>query len=470
MPAYILYSFKLSVCLGVVYLFYYLVLRQLTFYNWNRWYLLAGTGLSFLIPLVNVLPSITTQEPNNLNMIKAMPTFQNLSDPVLYAANTSDFFNEYWYYVIPVLFGLGLIVQAGKLTIQFVSFFRLRRSATQLQKGSINIYQVDKPIAPFSFCNAIFLNKNILSPAELQEIIRHEQVHIIQKHTIDVLWLECLCLVNWFNPFAWLLKQAVRQNLEFIVDRAVLMEPDLDKKYYQYLLLKVIGLPNLSIANQFNISSLKTRIMMMNKTPSNKRELAKFLFVLPIMTLLLLSCQEDTSLTETNKVRADLKQELPPPPPPVVATFNFDNFLKQNPNIKNITPEVQGDSISSMVVELKSGKREVYNFKDDAQFEKFKQRYGFFPIHNLPPPPPPVVLPASSDHTLFMERNPQVENLGWQGDKTAVIFLKSGKREEYDLDKPESKAEAEKKYGKVPELVLPKGVTQFTPPIIKKDK
>jgi len=146
--------------------------------------------------------------------------------------------------------------------------------------------------------------------------------------------------------------------------------------------------------------------------PSNKRELAKFLFILPMMAILLLACQEDVSMAETSNAKVKLQTVLPPPPPPV---------------------------------------------SEPAASE-------------LPPPPPPVVIPASPDHTSFMERNPQVELLGWQGDKTAVIFLKSGEREEYNLNNPESKTKAEKKYGKLPEFILPEGVTQFTPPVLKKDK
>jgi TonB-dependent SusC/RagA subfamily outer membrane receptor len=95
-------------------------------------------------------------------------------------------------------------------------------------------------------------------------------------------------MLNWYNPFVWLIRRSIRQNLEFIADHQVL-EAGLDRKQYQYLLLKVVGAPAFAIANQFNFSSLKKRIAMMNKMRSAKVHLIKFMFVLPLLTILLLA-------------------------------------------------------------------------------------------------------------------------------------------------------------------------------------
>jgi hypothetical protein len=147
---------------------------------------------------------------------------------------------------------------------------------------------MDTDVLPFSFGNAIFINQHRHTEAELQEIIRHEFVHIRQRHTIDVLFTELLCILNWYNPAAWGLRRAVRQNLEFIADNEVL-QSGLDKQTYQYLLLNVMGQPQFRIATPFNFSSLKNRIVMMNKMKSAKAHLVKFLFMLPLLAVLLLS-------------------------------------------------------------------------------------------------------------------------------------------------------------------------------------
>ncbi len=94
------------------------------------------------------------------------------------------------------------------------------------------------------------------SGEDLEEIIRHEFVHVKQKHTIDIMWCELLCMLNWFNPFVWMLRHNVKQNLEFIADNKVL-QSGLDRKEYQYLLLKVMGNRQFAFTNHFNFSSLK---------------------------------------------------------------------------------------------------------------------------------------------------------------------------------------------------------------------
>ncbi|GEO04097.1 hypothetical protein AAE02nite_17610 [Adhaeribacter aerolatus] len=478
MAAFFLYQIKFSVCLAVIYSFYYLALRNLTFYTWNRWFLLSGTAFCFLFPLINIGPLLENQEVYNLRIIKEIPNLSNLYTPVFYTDKAAEPAYPILQFTA-ILFGLGLLVQGVKLFVQFVSFFRLRRSATRLQDGAVKIYQVDKNIAPFSFGNSIFLNKNLLGPPELKEIIRHELVHIQQKHTLDVLWLEFLTLVNWYNPFAWLLKRAVRQNLEFMVDREILSAPQSDKKYYQYLLLKIIGMPDFTIANQFNISSLKTRINMMNRMPSKQRELGRFLFLLPMMALLLWACQDNAEATFKNLPKAKTKgatveeisiPEAPPPPPapPVPLpeasitktevsqdqSFTVDAFFKRNPAIKNFSPVLKDNAIVSAVVELKSGKKENYNFKNEAELAQFQQRYGYFPIQNPPPPPPPVISIAQlpEGQKLFLKRHPQVENLNWKKGGNLLLYLKSGQTEEYNLKTAEGRAKAERKYGKLPPI------------------
>jgi beta-lactamase regulating signal transducer with metallopeptidase domain len=92
-------------------------------------------------------------------------------------------------------------------------------------------------------------------------------VHVRQKHTVDILLAELLTIVNWYNPFVWLIRYSIRQNLEFIADCEVLKK-GLDKKSYQYHLLSVMGQVEYKLANNFNFSSLKKRIVMMNKLRS----------------------------------------------------------------------------------------------------------------------------------------------------------------------------------------------------------
>ena len=192
-----------------------------------------------------------------------------------------------WSWLITVLV-VGSAILLLRLIIRFFSFRFIKRNAKLIADDEIKFYQLDKNIIPFSFGNSIFINQQLHTEAELKEIIRHEFVHVKQHHTLDIIVAEVLCVLNWYNPFTWLIRKAIRQNLEFVADNKVLQNGT-DKKEYQYLLLKVIGNNHFSVASNFNFSSLKKRITMMNKIRSAKLHLIKFLFVFPLIAIVLLS-------------------------------------------------------------------------------------------------------------------------------------------------------------------------------------
>ncbi len=174
-----------------------------------------------------------------------------------------------------------------RLAVQLVCYLRIKNRAVLIAEDEASIYHVDRDILPFSFGKAIFVNPALHAPHELREIMAHERVHVRQRHTFDILFAELLCVLNWYNPAAWLIRHAIRQNLEFIADRAVLADGT-DAQNYQYLLLKVAGVPAFRLANQFNFSSLKERIIMMNRHRSAGWYLTRFLYLVPV-TLILLS-------------------------------------------------------------------------------------------------------------------------------------------------------------------------------------
>ena len=296
MPVIILYLLKLSVSLTVVFLFYHFILQKLTFYNSNRWYLLGYTLLSFFIPFIDISPVLEENSWTNNSVLTWIPVIQ--SDVATTQTVVKASLLSVWDAVVLSVLA-GMIIILLRLVIQLFSFRRIMRKATIISSEGMNLYQVDEQIIPFSFGNSIFINRNLHKADELQEIIRHEFVHVKQRHSLDILWGEFLCLVNWYNPFAWLLKRSIRQNLEFIADKKVL-DNGFSKKEYQYLLLKVIGNSQFSIATQFNFSSLKKRIAMMNKTKSAKRQLLRLLFLLPATAILLLAFRNKWQSDEPN--------------------------------------------------------------------------------------------------------------------------------------------------------------------------
>jgi hypothetical protein len=281
----LLYILKLSVSLAVVFLFYHFILRKLTFYNHHRWYLLGYTMLAFIIPFINVAVLLQKNNWHGNEIINWVPVFQDNTMQGLEQAGAKAF--GVWDLLVTII-AAGVFVMLCRLLLHVFSFRKMLGKAQPVNTGGMSLYQVNENIIPFSFGNSIFINRHLHTETELQEIIRHEFVHVKQRHSIDIIWAELLCAFNWYNPFVWLLKKSIRQNLEFIADSKVL-ENGINKKEYQYLLLKVMGNNQYSIANQFNFSSLKKRIAMMNKTKSAKRQLVRLLFLLPATAVLLLA-------------------------------------------------------------------------------------------------------------------------------------------------------------------------------------
>lgn len=282
MPYIAQYLLKLSISLAVVYLFYALVLRRLTFYTLNRWYLLGYSLISFFIPFVDINPLLERGAWNENMVVQLIPIVGN------YKSKHGDSAIPNIWILLSGILVIGMLIMLTRLLMQYFSLRKIRKRSELISDEQVKIYQVNKMIIPFSFGRSIFINQHQHNEQELQEIIRHEFIHVKQRHTTDILLSELLCLLNWYNPFAWLIRHSIRQNLEFIADHHVL-QGGLDRKQYQYLLLKVIGVPAFAITSQFNFSSLKKRIAMMNKMRSAKVHLVKFLFVLPLVTVSLLA-------------------------------------------------------------------------------------------------------------------------------------------------------------------------------------
>lgn len=397
MPFFFIYLLKLSINLAVVFLFYHFVLRRLTFYNWNRWYLLGYTLLSFFIPFIDISSLLEKNEWIESTVVQWVPVVNNSSVSATTVTAGSGFFTAIS--ITALLIITGMLVLLGRLLIQFISFRKMMKKAHFISGDVMKIYQVDENIIPFSFGNSIFINRDLHSEMELQEIIRHEFVHVKQLHSIDILWGEIICLLNWYNPFVWLLKKSIRQNLEFIADDKVL-ENGVSKKEYQYLLLKAIGNNQYSIAIQFNFSSLKKRIAMMNKTKSTKKQLLRMLFLLPATAILLLAFRNrwetaqknfdrgSKGISETIIMNDTVPPTLPIPPLPPIEVKMPDNVQRINVNNDKAT------------IWLKNGKKENYNLAVPSEKEAFEKKYGEIPIPPIPPippvPPTPPVLPGKT--------------------------------------------------------------------------
>lgn len=360
MPVYFEYALKASICLAIVFLFYHLLLKQITWYTWNRFFLLAFAAFSFVVPFININLFVETRQ---LEFIPLMNVVQHLSDKIPVHQITTEVAFNYWK-LLSALYVFISLVLFIRLIIQLLSIKKIKSAANLTLKDKVKIYHLSKPILPFSFLNSIFINRHNYNNTELQKIIDHEIVHVRQKHTIDVIITELICIINWYNPFAWLIKKAVRENLEFIADDAVIKK-DFDIKNYQYLLLKVTGMAPASIVNSFTLTSLKSRIRMMNKTKTPRIHLLKFALVIPLVTLLLLAFRNKQAVYESIAV----------PGKAITKTYILSSLIYSVPD-KKVEAEVIKDKENCL---LKTGQALDLDivFNEKTRLTNLLQRIGY---------------------------------------------------------------------------------------------
>ena len=290
----ILYLLKSASCLALLLFFYHFILEKEKMHTFNRFYLLIGIIVSFLVPLA----TITVQAKNIL---------ETNGEPILMGntafATIHDTFNY-----SQLLIGVYLIVSTLFL-IRFVKNFakiiqKIRKNKTiKYQKGVLVL--VEEEILPHTFWNFIFINKKDYKEGKIEEeLFTHELTHVTQKHTLDVLIIELLQIIFWINPLFIFLKKAIQLNHEFLADEKVINQHKNTNKYQHLLLGKAAWNNDYYLASNLNYSLTKKRLKMMTKQSSKTKILLKQLAVIPLLVgfLFLFAQRVEAQGNATNKI------------------------------------------------------------------------------------------------------------------------------------------------------------------------
>ncbi|QXV64888.1 hypothetical protein INP83_17650 [Mucilaginibacter sp. 21P] len=280
MPALIIFLFKVNVALILFCAVYYLVLRPLTFYSLNRAYLVAAIIFASVYPYID----LTAFAERHSKLAKPVQVvIYNWQMPAREILDKPD----YWQWAT-VLFWVGVVILGIRFIMQLFSLYMLYRNSIPQRINNHDVRVISGEAAPFSFWKSIYINPANHSSQDLDAILQHEQIHVNGWHTVDILLAEISCVFYWFNPGIWLMKKAVRENIEFITDRKVLND-GADSKRYQYSLVNVsFNNTTPGIVNHFNLSTIKKRIIMMNAKRSSKANLTRYAFVIPVVVCSLL--------------------------------------------------------------------------------------------------------------------------------------------------------------------------------------
>lgn len=278
MGTFLVYILKSSLCLALFYLFYRLLLSKETFHRFNRIALLGVMLISCLLPLIRV----TVDQATVVNISVMLVEEDMLMYPWEMQAVVQEEAAFPWREWLVAVYFLGILffLLRNFLSLGYV-FYLIRHSRCRRMENGICLVVHQAGFAPFSWMKYI-----VISQTDLDEngtdILTHEEAHIRNGHSWDLLLVELCVWLQWFNPAAWLLKQELQNVHEYEADEAVLRQ-GIDAKRYQMLLIKkAVGARLYSIANSFNHSSLKKRITMMIRKKSNPWARVKYLYVLPL--------------------------------------------------------------------------------------------------------------------------------------------------------------------------------------------
>ncbi|REE80273.1 beta-lactamase regulating signal transducer with metallopeptidase domain [Lutibacter oceani] len=298
------YLLKASGLVIILFLFYYFFLKNETFFKSIRSYFLIGLIIVVSIPLVEI-PIYVEQ---TVSQFKAV-NFTEISSTQLISQES---FN--WLQLITIAYLIGAVFFCLKFFIQLISLGYLLSKHEFIKQGNYYFVETLKNISPFSFFNIIIYNKNQFSIDELEQIINHEKAHVLQWHSVDTILAHLLVITLWFNPFVWLYKKAVQQNLEFLAD-AYALEMAQNQKLYKLTLLKTCSSNFCTeITNNFYNSLIKKRIDMLHKKRSKNKSQWKYALLLPLITAFIITFNTKTIAQEKKLVEIEevdnLKVEL----------------------------------------------------------------------------------------------------------------------------------------------------------------
>lgn len=272
----IIYLIKANSALVLFYFGYRFGLKNLTFYTLNRYYLLFAFLFSSLYPLISWEKVIPVPAETTTGILSIVPHWHQESVIV-------DKMN--WNQFIEILFWVSIVLFMLRLLVKLSGILRIHLNSVPARWALFSYRRSKEDIEPFSFWRNIYLNPDKYIENELENIIKHEYVHVCQLHSTDILVSEIALSLFWYNPICWLIRRDVRENIEFITDQKVL-SLGLDKQSYQYSLLNIsTQAKSQYMGNHFNFKNLKKRIIMMNKRKSSNTHLSKYVFILPAVII-----------------------------------------------------------------------------------------------------------------------------------------------------------------------------------------
>jgi hypothetical protein len=425
------YLLEANLYLILFYGFYRLFLHKETFYGLNRYYLIFSSVLAFILPFfqLGILKKEIIVNYTGYIQIEEQVSVFNIANALLL-----------FYATISIILTLKVLWGLRHIT-------KLMQNAHKNKEDGITFIEVQGSKMAFSFFNLLFIDPKMNQKAT---VLKHEMVHIKQKHSFDILLFELVQISSWFNPIIYFIKNDIRLIHEYLADEATTRKDIAKYDYALFLIQNSYGNQEVTLSNHFfNSSLLKNRISMLNQKKSAKWARLKLLFIIPLSGLML--CLSTTAFTkdystiqlgqkresqqivlqDTIKKKSD-KKKLPPPPPtePNSAKTKKVTEITINEPSKPLDPKKGDKRLPPPPVEPGSSKAKKLSEQkvDQVRFappivkkdgKKLPPPVVRKDKKALPPPPPaePKATKSGNDNEVTVEvaTNADVKNKSIQG-------------------------------------------------------
>ena len=315
-----LYVIKAAITLALLYSCFFIFLSKETFHRFNRCMLVGIMLVSLVMPMFH----FTTEHPTTLNeeVYQMQNYIQHDTAPIIVTAQQPRGIT--WIQALTWIYMAGVVLMLILTLVQATSLIRFMSSGvrhTDSQGNTVILHNNDVP--PFSIFRYIVMSVKDYESSR-QYILTHEQEHIRLGHTYDLLLLQGMKTLMWFNPFIWFLSRDLKAVHEYEADQAVINQGIDAKSYQQLLVMKVVGNRLQPFTNNLNHGSLKKRIVMMYQKPSNRWLMLKALCAIPVAALTINTfatpietdpVEDMVKTLETTNVPAfnEVKETLPSP-------------------------------------------------------------------------------------------------------------------------------------------------------------
>jgi len=403
---------KSTISLCVLLAVYHWVLEKEKIHKFNRFYLLFCLLFSFTIPFITieVIQEIT-------NPILAKNSSENAEGTIAVLKEETN----YWLIAIWTMY----IIMTSILLIRFarniIKLNEKTKSNTAISYKGSRLILLEEKTLPYTFLNTIFINQEDYHNRKVEpELYTHELIHVTQRHTLDILLVETLKVLFWFNPIFIFYKKAIQLNHEFLADEKVVKSHN-NVSFYQNLLLSKANIhPAYNLASNLNYSVTKKRLIMMTRTTTTTRAMFKKTILIPVLSILIFfvcvktvaqerritnSTEQKNPITGMEKyfentvfkfqdkkgniidqkrfseLSSEEKKNIPPPPPPA----KDKEMVKKLAGPKTIyIPVNETDHyFKNKIYKIKDVNGKVIGEKKFAELTLEEKK-------NIPPPPPPV--------------------------------------------------------------------------------